>query len=88
MTRIMAISTLLLVLFGAAGCHPGEGERCNPLQFSNDCDTGFACVYQDNCSVAYCCPTTRASTNPNCQVCPAPDAGSGSGDVSDAATSD
>lgn len=58
----------LVALLGA--CTPGEGERCNPLQFSNDCNSGFQCVYPTNCGVAYCCPTNGSSTNPNCQSCP------------------
>ena len=81
MIRILGISTVLFLL---AGCNPSEGERCNPLLFSNDCNSGFACTYQSNCGVAYCCPTNRASSNPNCQACPAADAGS----VVDAGTSD
>ncbi len=82
MMRAFAIVTLLLA---AAGCHPGEGERCNPLLFSDECTAGNAalsCVYPPHCGVAYCCPTKASSTNPNCQACPS-DAG-----VADSGTSD
>ena len=85
MTRILGISAVLFLL---AGCTPTEGQRCNPEQFTSDCNSGFACVYPTNCAVAYCCPTTRASTNPNCQACPAADAGVDAATAVDAASHD
>jgi hypothetical protein len=71
MKRLLWMLPLLL----AAACTPGEGDRCNPMQFSSDCNRGFSCVYKTGCAVAYCCPDDRPSTNPNCQTCPTDDAG-------------
>jgi hypothetical protein len=54
------------VLFFVAACSQpqGEGERCNPAQYSStpgqgDCQSGLTCVYPTapNCGVAYCCKT-------------------------------
>jgi hypothetical protein len=65
-----------------AGCGaPGEGQRCNPLQYSNnglqgDCDDGFACVFPTaaNCGVAYCCRVDSkgnvSDKHSNCQPDP------------------
>jgi hypothetical protein len=60
---------------------PQQGERCNPLAFSDnniqgDCDTGLACLYPTapNCGVAYCCKVDANGTvvdkSPNCQFDP------------------
>lgn len=80
----MRSSILVLALFASlAACDKGEGERCNPLQYSDDgisgnCSQGLACVYPTapNCGVAYCCALdTKGNVidkNPNCQ--PDPDA--------------
>jgi hypothetical protein len=54
---------MIFALLLVAGCQtPEAGERCNPLQFSNngvqgDCDNGLACVYPTapSCGVAFCC---------------------------------
>ena len=62
-----------ILLLALAACGPKEGQRCNPLQFENECENGFECVYPANCGVAYCCaPTSRVAT---CQPCPAADGG-------------
>ena len=74
MTRIFAVSAIVLLL---GACQPKEGERCNPLLFTDECEAGFACTYPPNCGVAYCCPTTGTSRHPNCQPCPAADGGAG-----------
>ncbi len=57
---------LFLVLSFLAACSAADGERCNPLQYSNDnaqgnCGAGLTCVYPTapNCGVAYCCPQRR-----------------------------
>ena len=74
MTRIFAVSAIVLLL---GACQPKEGERCNPLLFTDECETGSACTYPPNCGVAYCCPKTGTSSHPNCQPCPAADGGAG-----------
>jgi hypothetical protein len=80
MIRILG---LLIVVVSFAACHPGEGERCNPMLFSDECNSGFACTYPANCPVAFCCPTSGTSSNANCQACPGADGG-----TTDAATTD
>jgi hypothetical protein len=78
---------LSLGLLFAAGCRQGEGERCNPLQYSDngiqgDCDDGLACIYPTapNCGVAYCCKVDSdgnllqsVQTNVNCKPDPSLD---------------
>ncbi len=75
----MRALTICLLL---AGCHASEGERCNPLQFSDsgtqgNCEDGLACVYPtaSNCGVAYCCKVDSSGNvidrNPSCQPDPA-----------------
>lgn len=66
---------LCVVLFAVAGCHPNEGERCNPMLFSDECKSGFACTVPQRCAVAYCCPTIGTSSSANCQACPDSDGG-------------
>jgi hypothetical protein len=67
-----------------AACSADEGERCNPLQFSDNgsqgnCSSGLACVYPTapNCGVAYCCTVDSngniTDKNPNCQPDPSLD---------------
>jgi hypothetical protein len=79
MTRFLALLALATLVATAAGCHPDEGERCNPLLFSDECsaaDPRLSCVYPPNCGVAYCCPAPSkfsATSSPNCLACPAPD---------------
>ena len=60
-----------------AGCGTqGEGQRCNPLRATSDCDTGFSCVYPTapNCGVSYCCAVDAdgniTDQNPNCRPDP------------------
>ncbi len=74
MKRLFGIGILLAL----AGCGTqGEGERCNPLRFTTDCDPGLTCVYPTapNCGVAYCCNVDDmgnvSDPNPNCQPDPA-----------------
>ena len=74
--------TILIVLIVLAGCHDrGDGERCNPLQYSDDgvqgdCRDGLACVYATapNCGVAYCCKLDEdgdvADEHPGCRPDP------------------
>jgi hypothetical protein len=70
----------LLVLFTVA-CRQGAGERCNPLQYSENgiqgnCEDGLACIYPTapNCGVAYCCRLTPGGKdvdpNPSCRPDP------------------
>jgi hypothetical protein len=76
MMRLVAIGMLLGI---AGGCTNGDGERCNPLRATSDCDTGLTCVYPTapNCGVAYCCVVDAngniSDTNPNCQPDPSLD---------------
>ncbi len=80
MSRLIMIAASLFITTFAA-CHLEEGDRCNPLQFSDPCNpgaTGLSCVYPSNCGVAYCCPAkVTAQSDPNCQPCAGPDGGSG-----------
>jgi hypothetical protein len=85
MLRLVMSMLTLASVFALTGCGaPSLGERCNPLLFSvsDQCQAGLSCVYPKGCGVAYCCPTTGTSNEPNCQACPS-DAG-----VSDASTTD
>jgi hypothetical protein len=80
MTRIFGLLALAALACFVAACHPGVGERCNPLRFTDDCPSGTACTYPASCGVAYCCPTVLVSdpstiTIPNCMACPTDDAG-------------
>jgi hypothetical protein len=79
----LATAAIVTALAGGA-CRQNEGERCNPLLYSDvpdggtgtgGCNTGLVCVYPANCGVAYCCPPiVTPASSPNCQPCPA-DAG-------------
>jgi hypothetical protein len=66
-----------------SGCETGgkEGNRCNPLVLQDECHAGLHCR-PASCSAAYCCPTDRSSTDPNCNAegCPDADAGADAGD--------
>jgi hypothetical protein len=67
---IAIVISMLALAFAA--CAPGEGERCNPLAFNDECGTGLSCLYPANCGVAYCCPPADkviAATPATCQVC-------------------
>jgi len=74
MTRLCSIALLLTI----AGCDsPADNDqRCNPLQFSNQCNSGYSCVYPTapNCGVAYCCKVDDSGNiidkNANCQFDP------------------
>lgn len=73
MLRMLGTMGVTLVLLVGTGCEPGLGERCNPQLFSDECAAGNAslsCVYPANCGVAFCCPTSGSTTDPNCQACP------------------
>ena len=70
--RILVVAALAL---GCAACDPEEGDRCNPMLFVDDCANNTVCTVPPNCVVAFCCPKSGASTNANCQACPAGDAG-------------
>ncbi len=71
---------MCLVLVFLAACDAEEGERCNPLAYSEtgsaNCKSGFQCVYPTapNCGVAYCCAVDSQGNitdkNPNCQPDP------------------
>jgi hypothetical protein len=69
-----------IVVAGACALGGKEGDRCNPLVLQDECNAGLHCRYA-TCSEAYCCPTDRASTDPNCTAagCPDTDAGADSG---------
>jgi hypothetical protein len=66
---------LVFTALAAVACHPDEGQRCNPLLFNDECPSNLACTYPPNCGVAYCCPKSGPSAQPNCQACPAADGG-------------
>jgi hypothetical protein len=72
---------MLGMLLMLAGCPPGQGERCNPLEIADipnqgNCAIGFSCVYPTapNCGVAFCCAVDAKGniidTNPNCRPDP------------------
>jgi hypothetical protein len=78
-SKLLGCVALLTIL---GGCDPGDGQRCNPLQFSDtanqgNCSNGELCLYPTapNCGVAYCCKVDDkgniTDTNPNCQPDPA-----------------
>lgn len=78
MTRRFLMLGLATCLLAGAGCTTGEGERCNPLRFSDECAPGNSCMYPKNCAVAYCCPPADRvgpQTSSNCKACPPPDGG-------------
>ena len=73
MRGLLLMGTLL-----AAACGTNaEGERCNPLRATSDCDNGLSCVYPTgaNCGVAYCCAVDAQGDvidkHPNCRPDPA-----------------
>ena len=77
---------IIVFALGATGCHDrADGERCNPLQYSQngaqgDCRVGLACVYPTapSCGVAYCCKLDEtghiADEEATCQRDPSLDA--------------
>ncbi len=74
MKRLLSMA----MLWALAGCSTteGHGQRCNPLQFASDCNSGFTCVYPTapNCGVSYCCAVDDngnvIDTSPSCQPDP------------------
>jgi hypothetical protein len=73
MRRLSMIGMLLAI----AGCGTsGDGERCNPLRATSDCNAGLSCVYPTapNCGVSYCCTVDSngniTDRDPNCQPDP------------------
>lgn len=69
----VAIGALLLL---TVRCSTGEGERCNPLRFSDECAQGLACTTPKDCVVSVCCPAAgRASTSEGCNACTPVDGG-------------
>ena len=84
LSHLKILTATLLIASSIVACDvTKEGDACNALLTSpQQCDPGIVCTTPDNCTSAACCPADAASTNPNCQACPAVDAGS----VSDATT--
>jgi hypothetical protein len=78
MTRIFLIGLLSAIVAAVAACDQAapNDQRCNPQQFSNQCNSGYSCVYPTapNCGVAYCCKVDDSGNvtddNPNCQPDP------------------
>jgi hypothetical protein len=73
----------LLTALLLGGCEAREGERCNPLEYSDDgtrgdCADGLACVYPTapSCGVAYCCTIDSSGqiTSKHVSCRPDPDA--------------
>ena len=79
MARVFGILGITTLLLAGVGCNPGEGDRCNPLLFNDECGSvKLPCTYPPNCGVAYCCPTpdkVTPSTSSNCLACATDDAG-------------
>ena len=74
-------SLFLVVPMLLVACSDHEGQRCNPLAYSNsgvrgNCAGQLDCVYPTapNCGVAYCCAVDESGNivddNPNCQPDP------------------
>jgi hypothetical protein len=77
-----ALLGVLLALFSSA-CSTGEGERCNPDRYSDECGAGLRCTTPTNCAVSVCCPLPNQTVpGPDvpaeCLACAA-DAGTGGG---------
>jgi hypothetical protein len=77
--NLKAFAVLAMLALGA--CNQGDGQRCNPLEYSNsgtagDCAAGLSCVYPTapNCGVAYCCTvdSTGNITDPRATCQPDP----------------
>jgi hypothetical protein len=78
MRALIGCLALLGMLLSIANCRTAEGDRCNPLRFSDECGPERKCSYPPNCAVAYCCPAEdriTPDTHPNCQACPPLDGG-------------
>jgi hypothetical protein len=76
----LCVAVLLGALALVGGCYSEgtEGDRCNPLRSSDECNSGLVCsgnpigIAAANpiafCPENYCCPPNGgASSNPNCQ---------------------
>lgn len=75
MTRLLLSLGISALLLAGAGCSPGEGERCNPMLFNDECSQGLKCTFPAGCGVSFCCPVSTSSSNANCQQCPVQDGG-------------
>ena len=76
--RTFVLLSVALWLLTVSGCTTGEGERCNPLRFTDECGAGSSCTYPINCAIPYCCPPADKvgpQTSANCQACSLPDGG-------------
>lgn len=81
-TSLRVLFTLTALALSLPGCTVSQGDRCNPLQATNECTNGDTCVVPTNCVVAACCPATVTAQSPAaCHVCPIVSDG-GSTDVS------
>ena len=63
-----------------------EGDRCNALIATDECNSGLRCTAV-SCAATYCCPENGSSTNPNCQNivgCPDTDDGGDEASADDA----
>lgn len=66
--RGAACAAIFVVGFVASGCaDQGEGERCDPLNYDQDCDDGLQCVELDTlrpgAEGAICCPPSNPTQN-------------------------
>ena len=83
-----AVVAALVAIGGGCELLGKEGDRCNALVQRDECNAGLHCKLA-TCSEAYCCPTDRTSSDPNCNTdgCPAEtDAGDEGGDAAEAGT--
>jgi hypothetical protein len=84
-----AVVAMLLALGGGCELLGKEGDRCNALVQQDECNAGLHCKLA-TCSEAYCCPTDRSSSDPNCNTvgCPAETDGGeeGGGDAAETGT--
>ncbi len=96
--RAFKLLGLTALLLAGVACNAGDGDRCNPLAFSSDCNNGYTCLYPTApaCGVAYCCKVDSTGKNidpnPHCQPDPSLDSVCGLMDLSvapvDASVSD
>lgn len=64
--RVRWVTVGLLTLTAAACGKQGEGERCDLLNYSQDCDDGLTCteIERSGAAGAVCCPA-----NPTVDIC-------------------